>query len=181
MCRKQCLRPDWFNIAFVGDDGPEPGVARLLAAVRGLPKVALIGVGRGRWPELAGEVVERQALPHRLVAEVLGAADLFVQLTTGASPGEGLMAAMACGLPVIASDGPGLDDVLSKEVAIRVDPRDAKALRGAIQTVVANPILRVAMAAASLKHARRFDIVHRARAMMEWIGCRLPARPGKPD
>jgi len=45
-------------------------------------------------------------------------------------------------------------------------------LRKAIQTVMANPTLRAAMAAASLKRARLFDINARARGIMEWITSR---------
>jgi teichuronic acid biosynthesis glycosyltransferase TuaC len=169
MCRKYGLREDRFNIVFVGDFGHDKGVRRLMAAARGLPNVALILAGRGRLPEPSAEVVFQQPVPHRAIPELLGAADLFVLPTTIEGSCNAVIEAMACGLPVVTSNGPCMDDLLTEEVALRVDPLDVAALRNAIQKLMANPILRVAMTAASPKRARLFDINVRARGIMEWI------------
>jgi glycosyltransferase involved in cell wall biosynthesis len=80
-----------------------------------------------------------------------------------------IIEAMACGLPMVTSNGPCMDDLLTEEVALRVDPLDVAALRGAIQKLMANPGLRAAMSAACLKRARLFDINARARGIMEWV------------
>jgi teichuronic acid biosynthesis glycosyltransferase TuaC len=177
MCRKHHLPQDRFNIAFVGDFGHDKGVGRLIAAARGLPNVALILAGRGHLPERSAEVVFQQSVPHRTVPEILGAADLFVLPTTIEGSCNAVIEAMACGLPVVTSNGPCMDDLLTREVALQVDPLDVAALRQAIQTVMVNPILRVAMASACLEHAQLFDINVRARRMMKWITSRpLPGR-----
>ena len=169
MCRKHGLPEGPFNIAFVGDFGHDKGVGRLVAAARGLPNVALILAGRGRLPETSPEVAFQQPVPHRAIPELLGAADLFVLPTTIEGSCNAVIEAMACGLPIVTSNGPCMDDLLTGEEALRVDPLDVAALRKAIQTVMANPARRAAMAAASLKRAQRFDINVRARGIMEWI------------
>ena len=172
MCRKFGLPEGPFNIVFVGDFGHDKGVGRLVAAARGLPNVALILAGRGRLPETSAEIVFQQPVPHRAIPELLGAADLFVLPTTIEGSCNAVIEAMACGLPIVTSNGPCMDDLLTGEEALRVDPLDVAALRKAIQTVMANPTLRAAMAAASLKRARLFDINARARGIMEWITSR---------
>jgi glycosyltransferase involved in cell wall biosynthesis len=169
MCRKYSIPENRFNIAFVGDFGPDKGVGRLLAAARGLPNVALILAGRGRLPEPSAEVVFQQPVPHRAIPELLGAADLFVLPTTIEGSCNAIIEAMACGLPMVTSNGPCMDDLLTEEVALRVDPLDVAALRGAIQKMMASPGLRTAMSAACLKRARLFDINARARGIMEWV------------
>ena len=175
MCRKYGLTENRFNIAFVGDFGPDKGVGRLLEAVRGLPNVALILAGRGRLPEPSAEVVFCQPVPHRTVPELLGAADLFVLPTAIEGSCNAVIEAMACGLPMVTSNGAYMDDLLTTEMALRVDPLDVAALRDAIQKVMANSALRMGMAAASLKRAQRFDINTRARGIMEWISRKRPA------
>jgi glycosyltransferase involved in cell wall biosynthesis len=174
MCRKYGLPESRFNIAFVGDFGTDKGVERLLAAARELPNVALILAGRGRLPEPSAEVVFQQPAPHRAVPELLGAADLFVLPTIIEGSCNAIIEAMACGLPIVTSNGPYMDDLLTDDVALRVDPLDVAALRAAIQKVMANPKLRAGMAAASLRRARLFDINARARGIMEWISRNCP-------
>jgi glycosyltransferase involved in cell wall biosynthesis len=176
MCRKFRVPENRFNIAFVGDFGADKGVGRLLAAARGLPNVALIVAGRGRLPEPSPEVVFQQPVPHRFIPELLSAADLFVLPTTIEGSCNAVIEAMACGLPMVTSNGPYMDDLLTEQVALRVDPLDVAALRGAIQKLMASPGLQAAMAAACLERARLFDINVRARGIMEWISRNRPAR-----
>jgi glycosyltransferase involved in cell wall biosynthesis len=60
--------------------------------------------------------------------------------------------AMACGVPVVASSHPSLDEA-SGHAAVRADPDDATAIAAAMERALAE---REALAAAGLEHARGF-------------------------
>jgi glycosyltransferase involved in cell wall biosynthesis len=77
--------------------------------------------------------------------------------------------AMACGLPIVTSNGRYMDDIVDDEVAIRVDPTDVRAIREAILLLKNDPERRTRMSKACLKKARHFDINDRARRVTTWM------------
>ncbi len=97
-----------------------PDIVRVFAKVRAkIPSVlVLVGDGPDR-PEAESEV-ERLGLVDDVrflgklsaVSDVLRASDLFLLLSTSESFGLGALEAMACGVPVIASDVGGLSEVV---------------------------------------------------------------------
>ncbi len=115
---------------------------------------------RAREAGVAGRVHFLGAVPHAELPDVLRAADLFV-LTTEPPESFGivLIEAMACGLPVIATDYPGVRAVVADgETGLIVPPGDPAA---------------VARALAELRAAgpeRRAELGERgrARAVREW-------------
>ena len=96
-------------------------------------------------------------LPHPELPDVLRAADLFL-LTTEPPESFGivLIEAMATGLPVIATDYPGVRAVVDDETGILVRPDDPAAVAAALaELVAAGPVRRAAIGAAGRAKAER--------------------------
>ncbi|MFL5871731.1 MAG: glycosyltransferase family 4 protein [Solirubrobacterales bacterium] len=97
------------------------------------------------------------AVPHAELPNVLRAADLFL-LTTGPPESFGivLIEAMASGLPVIATDYPGVRAVVDDETGILVPRDDPAAVAAAIDVLVgAGTRRRKAIGAAGRSKAER--------------------------
>lgn len=93
------------------------------------------------------------------VAPFLPAADLFVLPSRAEGMSNALLEAMACGLPVVASDVGGTRDVLGHEEGGRlVPPEDPDALTAAMGTVASDPGLRQRLGRAARERAMAFDI-----------------------
>ena len=138
------------HVLFVGRLSEEKGVLDFVAATDGLPRV-VVGDGplRGRVPDARGFVP-----PHELGAYYERAA---VVACPSHREGYGVVAreAMAHGRPVVASAVGGLLDAVDDGVTgVRVPPRDPAALRGAIETLLADGELRARLGVAARRAAR---------------------------
>lgn len=81
-------------------------------------------------------------LGHREdVAEILRSSDIAVLASYyGEGLPRSLLEAAATGLPIVACDAPGSRDLIEDQVnGLLVPPRDAQALAGALQSLVADP------------------------------------------
>jgi rhamnosyl/mannosyltransferase len=161
-------------VLFVGRMVPYKGLDVLLEAMRGVAATAV----------LVGEGPQRAALQRR--AQALGVADritfagevsadelealyracdMFVlpSVTRQEAFGVVQIEAMAYGKPVISTDlGTGVGWVNQHgETGLIVPPRDADALRDAIQQLLANPALRAALGEAGARRARSVFTVDR--------------------
>ncbi|UCG42184.1 MAG: glycosyltransferase [candidate division WOR-3 bacterium] len=164
------IAEELFVIAFVGHFYEQKGLKRLLEAVRGLSGVALLLVGHGPVKVADSDPVAfKGTLPHEEVSVALSAADAFVLPTEVEGSCNSVLEAMACGLPIISSNGRYMDDILDDDVAIRVDPMDVRAIRDAIVTLMNDPARRRRMSEACLRKSRQFDINLRARAVTNWL------------
>ena len=96
------------------------------------------------------------AVPHRELPGVLRAADAFV-LTTEPPESFGivLIEAMACGLPVIATDYPGVRAVVDDQTGIVVPPGDPAPVAVAIERLAGDAEARKRMGAAGRAKAER--------------------------
>ena len=161
-------------VLFVGRLVPYKGVDVLLDAMAGLNAVALI-VGEG--PQRAS--LEAQA--HRLgvasrvrfvgsvtdqeLASLYRACDVFVlpSVTRQEAFGVVQLEAMAAGKPVVSTDlGTGVGWVNRHgETGYVVPPRDAGALREAIQRLLTDPDLRRSMGEAAVRRVRSAFTVER--------------------
>jgi glycosyltransferase involved in cell wall biosynthesis len=136
------------------------GLPTLLRAWQGvvnsIPDALLLLVGSGGLglqncePELHA-FVDRHNLGRQIrfigsvadVRDYLRAADLFVFPSRRESFGISVIEAMACGLPVIASDIPGLSDVVVPDVTARViPPENEDAIRETIISLLNDSELR---------------------------------------
>ena len=132
-------RPD-LRLIVVGDGPQRTAVAALPAEVRA--RVTLLG-----------------AIPNVELPPFVSACDLFLGTSVGGeSFGMVLVEAMAAGLPVIASDIPGYDEVVRDGVeGLLVPPRDPGAVAAAATTILDDPALAARLAAGGRERAAEFD------------------------
>jgi glycosyltransferase involved in cell wall biosynthesis len=135
------LRPPGWQLLLVGE-GPERPRLDRLAAELGLDPAAVLP---GR---------------HGAIAELLGQADLFAFSTTAAEGfGIALIEAMAAGLPLLASDVPACRQLLAAGAAGELLPAgDVAAWTGRLQSLLADPAARAALAERARRRAPHFAI-----------------------
>ena len=131
------------------------------------PELRLVVVGdgpdRGAADRLAPAVRERVTflgtVPNRDLPPVHAACDLYLGPSVGGeSFGIVLVEAMAAGLPVVASDVPGYDEVIRDGVdGLLVAPRDPAAFAEAAGRVLDDPALAGRLAQAGRARAVAFD------------------------
>jgi len=159
--RVMARRPGPARILFVGGDFERKGGPELIQALAGISEpVELHAVTKsdiGAIPAGVSCHIYRDLKPqtHKLV-ELFRDADLFVLPTRAECYGLVIPEAMACGLPVISSGIGAIPELVRDGVSgYLVPPSSVSNLRSAIQSLVENPGLRVAMGAEALEMARR--------------------------
>jgi phosphatidylinositol alpha-mannosyltransferase len=110
-------------------------------------------------PELRERVTMLGTVPNVDLPAVHAACDLYVGPSTGGeSFGIVLVEAMAAGLPVVASDIPGYDEVVRGGIdGLLVPPRDAVALAETVAHVLDDRDLASRLSAAGRARASTFD------------------------
>ena len=144
------------------------------AAVEARARFMLVGDGpalvwvrdRIARADLAGRVHLAGALPHPEALGLAAGADLFAFASHTETQGLVLAEAAACGLPVVALRGPGVDDAVVDDVngiVVEAEPAAdaAHRLAEAIGRLVADRALRTRLAAGAIREAQRFDLARR--------------------
>jgi glycosyltransferase involved in cell wall biosynthesis len=161
-------------------DVPLKGLVPLLEALAKLrtvrPDAHLVVVGKPRPESRVGETIDRLGLAGA-VEFISGVSDarlveLYAETTVAVVPSlyEGFslpaIEAMACGVPVVATTGGALPEVVGRdgETALLVPPGDPAALAGALERLLDDPDL-----------ARRLSVAGRRRALerFTWRACAL--------
>lgn len=158
-----------FVVAFVGHFINRKGSKRLSAALDKVPGAKSIFVGAGSEKPICDNIIFQGRLPHSQIPEYLNAADIFVLPTLAEGCCNAIVEAMACGLPIISSDLPFNDDILTDENSIRIDPNDIDAIAEAIKTLRDNPTIRQKMAEAALETAKSLTIQKRAENILAFM------------
>jgi phosphatidylinositol alpha-mannosyltransferase len=136
-----------------------------LAADRTDLRLIVVGDGPDRAaaedldPEVRGRVAFLGSVPNRDLPPIHAACDLYLGTSVGGeSFGIVLVEALAAGLPVVASDIPGYDEVVRDGVdGLLVPPRDPVALAAAAGRVLDDRALASSLAAAGSDRAASFD------------------------
>jgi glycosyltransferase involved in cell wall biosynthesis len=154
-------------LVFTGRLVPHKGVDVILAAVALLPKnVVLVVIGAGpRLPSLVGQarrlgITERvrfcPSVSDEELPRYLSLGDIFVFPSQNRLEGFGLAVAeaMACGLPVVTADMPGVREVIEPgQEGLLAEPLLASDLAEKIQQLLDDPAAARAMGAAARRRA----------------------------
>jgi 1,2-diacylglycerol 3-alpha-glucosyltransferase len=140
------------------------------------PKLRLLVVGGGPLEASLRKRVERAGVaarvqfagkqPHDVALGMLAGADLFAFASQTETQGLVLAEALACGLPVVTLDGPGVADSVRHEIDGLV-VHDAAALSGGLGALAEDAGRRRKMAAAAREGAERFAAERRIGEMEE--------------
>jgi glycosyltransferase involved in cell wall biosynthesis len=150
---------------FVGRFEPQKDQATLLRALAQAPPIHLFLLGDGPLRSQLEQRARDLGVSQRVsfmgvrsdVPEVLKACDIYVHSTTSDGFGMAACEAMAAGLPVIASEVPGLAQVV-RGAGILFPVGDHTRLASELNRLAASKEKRMLMSEASLRRARDFSI-----------------------
>jgi len=175
-----------FVVASVGRLAREKSVDVLLEAfanaAEGRPELRFLLIGAGPLEEMVRGRAARPDLRDRLVVTgqqsrehalgLLKACELFAFASRTETQGLVLAEALACGVPVVALQGPGVRDTVRDGVDGVVVPRDPESgaperLATALLDLASDPERRDAMARNALEGAPRFALERRIGEVVE--------------
>lgn len=161
------------TILGLGTIEPRKNIARLVEAWRLLDdrlELALAGGdGWGDRPDLADPRIRRLGfVPEAELGRLYRGSAVFVYPSLFEGFGIPVIEAMACGVPVVASSHPSLDEACG-DAAVRVDPLDASAIAAGIQEALAR---RDDLVTRGIRHAERFSWAETGRIMLDALEAR---------
>jgi len=156
------LAPDTRLLIYAGRFTPEKKLDVLLEAVRLLgSSYHLIVVGGGApasspLPQQANVTQLPFKRDQRQLARLLASCDLLVHPGDCETFGLIVLEAMACGLPVVATNGGGVAELVDTETGILAEPNSVDSLAGAIEAIYGRDMRRMGEAARR-KAAEHYD------------------------
>jgi teichuronic acid biosynthesis glycosyltransferase TuaC len=147
--RTRCaIAPDVELVLYVGRLVAEKGLRELVEAMRIVrlthPRAELVLVGDGPLRQEFAELAQDPAIRLRLVgaqpadevARWMAACNLLALPSYSEGHPNVLVEALACGRPVVSTPVGGVPEVVDESCAVLIPPRDAKALAGALASVL---------------------------------------------
>lgn len=160
---------DAFIGAFTGSFSDAKGVLRAQEAANNAGNMQMIYIGGGASRPKSSNILFCGKLPHEEIPEYLSAADFFILPTRAEGCCNAIIEAMACGLPIISSDGPYNDDILNETYSIRTKPDDVEAMSKAIRFLSDHPKERMQMSEYAKTASLEFDIYDRAARIISFM------------
>lgn len=114
---------------------------------------------------------------QRELAAVLASCDVLVHPGDCETFGLIVLEAMACGLPVVATNGGGVAELVDDQTGILARPNDAGNLAGAIEAIYGRDLVRLSTNARRKAH-EHYDWSRVFPQLMHRYGSLLAARPG---
>lgn len=169
------IKENDFVVAFTGWYDHNKGFKRVSDAIKSLNdeeiKSFFIGDvrdGNTGMPNCKG-ILHKGRLPHDKIPEYLNMADVFVLPSLLEGCCNAIIEAMACGLPIIASDRSFNKDVLNKDNSILVDPLNENEIAAAIKELKANKNLRERLSKGALESAKLLTMDSRVKRILQFL------------
>lgn len=176
-CRNKLGLPqNKFIVGFVGGFIERKGDKRLLSAVNRIGDVFVAFAGRGADAPSGDKVVFCQTLDHDSVPIFLNAIDVFCLPTQNEGSCNTLVEAASCGLPIISSDLPFNDDLLTKENSIRINPNSIDEIENAIKEMYFDQEKRTILSDRVKSDAEEFCIERRCEKIISFMNKVLEQR-----
>jgi glycosyltransferase involved in cell wall biosynthesis len=172
MREKLNLSKDDFILAFVGFFEERKGLNRVMKAIENLPhNVKIIIIGEGpQQPDLSNErILFCGKVSHTQLPEYLSASDAFILPTLSEGSCNAIVEAMACGLPIISSAIPEIQDQVPDTAGILVDPNNIENITNAIFQLYHNKEMRDKMAIAAENVVKNYTISHRVSKIIQFM------------
>jgi len=136
------------TLLFVGRIAPEKNLQALLEAVRELP-VNLVIVGEGKlrpklqkeFEDLRDRVTWEGNIPNSQLPEYINLSSIFVLPSFYEGHPKVLLEAMACGVPVLGADSPGIKDLIRHEDTGYLCGTDSDSIRVAVTELLSRPMI----------------------------------------
>ena len=159
---------------FVGSFVERKGPRRVLEAASRIPGLKLAFVGMGDDMPQSEQIVFCGTVPHEELVTYLNAADFFILPTLAEGCCNAIIEALACGLPVISSDRPFNDGILTDKNSIRIDPTSIDEIAGAMEKVYRDDVLRARLSEGALETTGRLKIDERVSRIIDFIENGIP-------
>jgi alpha-1,6-mannosyltransferase len=153
------LDPDSRLLVYAGRFTPEKKLDVLVEAVRRLGEryhLVMVGAGVDAPPRCAQITHIPFKRDQRQLARLLASCDLLVHPGDCETFGLIVLEAMACGLPVVATNGGGVAELVDRETGILAEPNSVDSLAGAIEAIYQRDMARMGQAARR-KAAEHYD------------------------
>ena len=186
------VREDALLLVYNGRLGPEKNLATLLRAFAGLrsavPNAALLLLGDG--PErselewlaenlgIAEWLVFAGMVDYSRVPAFLAACDLCVTASFTEVHPLSIIEALACGLPVVGMESPGVSDTIRNEGNGLLSKQDLVAYTAQLTRIAVDQALRTRLAEGARQSAKAYDIAGTSRQVLDEYK-RLVAAPRK--
>lgn len=135
-----------FDVVFVGRLAHQKNLASLLRAARDLgARVLVVGDGelrrelQSKYGTPADRIVWTPRVEHRRLPEEVNRARVFVLPSFYEGHPKSLIEAMACGMPVVAADSPGIREIVAHGETGWLARPTADSLREALGRLLADP------------------------------------------
>jgi glycosyltransferase involved in cell wall biosynthesis len=159
------------RFCFVGRLTPEKNIDALIAATAGLDaELQIVGQGplESKLKQLAAgnaNIIFTSRIPNEELPGLFARCTGFVLPSFYEGHPKAMIEAMACGMPVIGSDVPGINDVITHGVTGLLCGTEADSIRSAIRMVTTDAGLRERLGNAARDHAlQHYSLEHVAAA-----------------
>jgi glycosyltransferase involved in cell wall biosynthesis len=159
------IQPNFTRVVVVSRFDIPKDQATVIKAIKTIPNAHLLLVGDGPLRLQLEQLTRALGIMDRVsflgwrndVAELLKAADIYVHSTNSDGFGIAACEAMAAGLPIVASNVPGLAQVV-EGAGVLFPPGDDISLACEIRAIITSTERRRLMSQASCQRARQFSI-----------------------
>ncbi|CAD7780153.1 MAG: D-inositol-3-phosphate glycosyltransferase [Candidatus Methanoperedenaceae archaeon GB50] len=166
--REKYNLPNGNIVLYVGRFVKYKGVEYLIRAMKYVEHGTLVIAGKGKLERRLKQIVRDEKLknvkflgyvPDEDLPKLYRVSDVYVlpSITRGENFGISALEAMACGIPVIASDLPGVNWLVRDYCGMKVKPKDVLGLSEKINELLSNDALRSEIGKNARKNAEEYN------------------------